>query len=101
MMHTAESIKALLDANDRAVMRALVALYERQTADEQANAHTSHLNGMGFNGYDAEFGTSLAKQVIRGCILSPRQIAAGRKMCKKYARQLAEVANAKAGALAA
>jgi hypothetical protein len=30
-------------------MRALVVLYNRQTADEQASQTTSHLNGRGFN----------------------------------------------------
>lgn len=95
MMHTIETIKALLDSNDKAVMRALVVLYNRQTADEQQSHVTSHLNGRGFNGYDANFGTDLAKQVMAGRGLSVRQLAAARKMCKKYARQLVEEANSK------
>jgi hypothetical protein len=96
--HTVESIKVLLDHNPKAVMRALVVLYNRQTHDEQENAHTSHLNGRGFNGYDAAFGTSLAKQVLDGRTLSARQIEAARKMAKKYVRQLVEEANARPAA---
>lgn len=86
----------ILDTNDRAVSRALVVIYERQTADEQASAQTSHRNGMGFNGTDAAFGTSLAQKVLRGWTLSEKQLAAGRRMVKKYWKQLAEAAEQKA-----
>lgn len=103
-MHTKESIAALLATNDKAVYRGLVVLFERQTADERDSEQTNHLNGMGFNGRDAKFGTSLAKQVIRwqdGLTnyqhpLTMAQLNAARKMIRKYAGQLAKVANEKA-----
>jgi hypothetical protein len=96
----------LINTNDKAVYRALVVLFERQTADEQSSEATNHLNGMGFNGTDARFGSSLAKQVIafeKGeskyrYPLSRTQLEAARKMVRKYAGQLAKVANAKAAA---
>ena len=103
-MHTKESIQTLLATNDKAVYRALIVLFERQTADEQEAESTNHNNGRGFNGRDAKFGTSLAKQVIaweQGHStfrnpLSAGQMTAARKMIRKYAGQLALVANDKA-----
>ena len=97
-MHTIESIKALLDQNPKAVERALMVLFNRQEADERSTGHTSHLNGRGFNGFDAPFGTDLAKRVLAGGSLSERQLLAARRMVKKYARQLLEEAQAKSAA---
>ena len=102
-MHSRESIQALLARNDNAVYRALEVLLERQTADEQQAGVTNHLNGMGFNATDAKFGTDLANKVIawnRGestfpYPLSVKQLASARKMLRKYAQQLANVANEK------
>ncbi len=96
-----DTILALLNESDKAVCRAVLAIYDRQTADEQATAATADSNGIGFNGADAGFGSSLAKQYAERGTLSPRQIACARKMMRKYAGQLAEIANAKAKATAA
>ena len=91
-----DTILALIEKSDTAVCRAVLAIYDRQTADEQATAATADSNGIGFNGADAGFGSSLAKQYAERGTLSPRQIACARKMMRKYAGQLAEIANAKA-----
>lgn len=100
--HTKESITKLLETNDKAVCRALVVLFERQTADEQTSAVTKHRNGMGFNGYDAGFGSWLAKQIMNWEAAPDRKYAhplgrmmidKARRMVYKYAGQLAEVAN--------
>lgn len=90
-----QSIKALLDSNTRAVEKAIVAIYQRQTGDEKASKHTNHINGMGFSKYDAEFMSSLAEWIMRGRTLTPRQLAIGRNKIKRYHRQLVEIANAK------
>jgi hypothetical protein len=55
---------------------------------------------MGFSGRDAEFGTSLAEKVIKGWTLSDKQIACGRRMVKKYWRQLVIASEIKAKAQA-
>lgn len=47
--HTADSIRQLLLTNDRAVLRGLVRLYERQTQDEKATSNARHRNSRGFN----------------------------------------------------
>src|ERR1051325_8046066 len=46
---TKETVRALLASSPRAVYRALICLYNRQTADEQETEDTRHLNGRGFN----------------------------------------------------
>ena len=44
--------------------RALVAIWQRQTADEQASKSTTHDNGIGFSQADASQGTKLAEFVM-------------------------------------
>lgn len=94
--YSKDQIKALLNANDKVVERALLALYECQTNEEQCTEKTIERNGMGFNGVDAKFGSDLAHILINGGALSPRQIQAARKMLQKYVGQLTSIANAKA-----
>lgn len=100
-MWTKDHIKELLLRNDRAVERALVVLFQRQTADEQMQADTKHHNNRGFTQSDARWMTQLAKQVMKGERLRPYQLSklrTGRSTrypsrIGKYARQLAEAAN--------
>lgn len=94
MLWTKDSIKTLLDTNAKAVTRGILAIYERQTADEQRADRTSHSNGIGYSAFDAEFMSSLARQIGQGRTLSVKQMAIGRNKIKRYAGQLAEIANA-------
>lgn len=104
--HTKESIKTLLQTNDRAVERALLALLERQTEDERNSESTRHTNNRGFTQADAPKFTSMAKWVRRGGHLSPRQLAWLRNgkserypsRIGKYAGQLLIIAQEKAQA---
>ena len=89
-----EEIKNLLLVNDRAVMRAIVVIYNLQTAVEQSCNETHDANGVGFNGVDAPFLSSLAQQVLYKGYLTSKQIACGRKKILKYANQLVKIANA-------
>lgn len=89
-----ETIQELIDSNDRAVAKAVLRIYEAQTREEKHSAMTVESNGVGFSGADAEFGTSLAQQLQSGRTLSPRQLAAARRMIRRYWRQLAALANA-------
>jgi hypothetical protein len=91
-------VKALLIKSDLHVERALVAILAAQTADEQAGGFTVHHNKVGFSGADAEFGTSLAKQINKskreaGKRLSPKQLPYARKIAIKYRKQLTRQAN--------
>jgi hypothetical protein len=102
-----ESITALLARNDNAVERALLVLFDRQTADEQMTDATRQHNGRGFTAFDAEIFSSFAKQVRQGRTLSPKQLALARKPDKfgnpriaRYWSQLLEAAEAKQAATA-
>lgn len=91
-----DEIRAKLETNDVWLFKGLVAIFNKQTADEQDSGVTCHENGMGFTGADAEFMTSLANQYLVCGSLSKRQTEVVRKRMLKYAGQLAKIANAKA-----
>jgi len=91
---TTEEIKALLAESDKAVARAILAIYNRQTEDEQAIKETTDHNGVGYNGVDANFMSSLAQFYQSKGFLSSGQLKYGRKSIMKYAGQLTEIANA-------
>lgn len=92
-----DSIQRLLAENDRAVARAVVAIYNAQTEQEKSSETTHKANGVGFNQADARRGTYYADYVNRTGRLTGRHLEIARKMMMKYWRQLADVANAKAG----
>ena len=80
-----------VDSNYSALRDAVVDIHDMQTNDEQNTMATSELNGMGFNRADAEFGSSIALQILAGHILSERQLITCRKMMHKYASQVAVI----------
>ena len=94
-MITIETIRTKLATDDLWVYRGIVAIYHCQTTDEKSTQSTSIDNGMGFNGVDAPFGSSLAVQYLERGSLSTKQTACARKMIRKYAGQLLRIAQAK------
>ena len=86
-----ESIQSLLSSNDKAVCRALLQLYRRQTPGEQSSHSTQVANDSGFTASDAPTLTKLARRVERGIPLSPAEISLARTRLMKYTRQLLEV----------
>jgi len=90
---TIEEIRELLIESDKAVARAIVAVYNLQTEDEQIMKETAHQNGVGFNGVDAEFLSSLAQFYTAKGFLTAGQLKYGRKKIMKYAGQLKMLAN--------
>lgn len=94
--YSIEQIKDLLKNNDKAVERAIVAIFNRQTESEKTTESTVEKNGVGFNGFDAKFFSSLAQQIQSGRTLSAKQISFARKGILKYSKQLASIANEKA-----
>lgn len=98
-MHDQGTIRDLLQTNDLAVERALLALYERQTEVEKRVNHSTHLNMRGFNQGDAPDMSSMAKQILNGRHLDARQLEwlrapqhRYRSRIGKYWRQLLEIA---------
>ena len=82
-------LKNQLSTNSAWAIRGLVKIYTLQTADEQESDRTSHDNGVGFSGVDAEILSSFAKQVNAGRNLSPKQMAIVYKKMPRYWRQIA------------
>lgn len=92
--YTQNEIKENVTNDYRWLARAIVAIYNRQTEDEQNTDSTRHLNGIGFNGVDAEILSSFAKQINKGRILSDKQKAIAVKKMGKYAGQLYRIQSA-------
>jgi hypothetical protein len=90
---TKDTIKGLLQNDDKAVLKGLLRIFSLQTATEQAVEYTKEHNGVGFSGYDAEFLTSLAKGYIQYGRLTEKQMIHLRKKILRYAGQLAKIAN--------
>lgn len=91
---TTWDVLVLLDTRPEFTERALMQMYHRQTPDERLAGATAHRNGMGFNGVDAPFMTSVAEGYKRYGRLTPRQRAAVARVLRRYVGQLAEVARA-------
>lgn len=88
-------VKQQLASNKVWATKALVRIYqENQTADEQVAKTTSHDNGIGFSGCDAEFLSSLAEQYLRRGNLSDKQMVFVHKKMPKYARQVVAMSDA-------
>ena len=83
-----EYVKNHLSTNPAWVQRAIVKLWQRQTADEQAAQVTGHNNGVGFNGTDAFILSSFAEQINKGRILRTKQLAIAFRKLPKYSKQI-------------
>lgn len=92
MTHTKESIQELLATNDKAVCRAVVAIYKRQTASEQRAKDTQVENGIGFNAADARYLSAVAEEIIAWEYLTPKNLFDSRQRIMKYSGQLLQIA---------
>lgn len=90
---TKEEIREKMATDGRWLIRGLLAIYDRQTADEKSMGATVEDNGIGFNGVDAEILTSIAMNYKTRNFISPKQLAIVQKKMVKYAGQLAKIAN--------
>jgi len=88
------------------LIRGLLAIYARQTADEQNIEQTELHNGVGFGAFDANLLTSFAKKVQEwdrtpahqrryDRPLSDKQLEILKKRMPKYAGQLASLVHSK------
>ena len=94
---TPETIKALLDRDVLAVERAVVAIYRRQTQDEQVSYETKHHNRVGFAACHARLGSYYANWILSGRHLSGSHVERARRMVRHYAGQLYQIALAQQG----
>jgi hypothetical protein len=96
-----DMVRANLEASNDWLFRGLVAIFQRQTADEVQTHATRHDNDIGFNGADAAYLTWAAKNVLAWNAsrnrrfptpLNPRHTEKTRGKMLKYAGQLAGIA---------
>lgn len=92
-------IERLLSGSDKACVRALMAIYRRQTESEKEAQKTVLKNGKGFSSMDAGIFTSLAESYLKYKKLTDKQVlllrgkgSKGQSRIGKYWRQLLEVA---------
>lgn len=90
---TEDEIRNLIQTNDKALYRGLLRLYQEQTADEQRCGETSHRNGVGFNGTDSKFLSSVAEFLKKTGFLTEKQRCVTRRKMMKYVGQLTRLAN--------
>lgn len=88
-------IRAKLVTDQRWLEQAVVAIFKRQTPDEQSSQCTSHLNGRGYSGVDARSGSYMAAWIMRGNHLNGKWLAKAQRMMPKYSKQLLECAQAR------
>jgi hypothetical protein len=93
---TVESVKALLMNNNRAVEKAIVAIYNRQTLDEQSSKETKYSNGIGFSGAHSRVGTYYAQWILSGRPLSGKHLEKARAISLRYTGQLLSIIENKA-----
>lgn len=83
-----QGLKSQIARNNNQAVKALLTIYRNQTYEEQTVQETIEDNGIGFNGTDAEFCSSLAENYLRFHRLSDKQYNILRKVMQKYAGQL-------------
>jgi hypothetical protein len=87
-----EQIQKLIDTDDYAVARAVVRIYQRQTASEQRSEHTHLNNAIGFNAPDAKYLSSAAKFALRNGELTGEHVDRVRAKIRRYWKQLIDIA---------
>ena len=88
-------VQSLVRRDDRAALRALLAVYSNQTPRERAYSATVEQNGLGFTGSDAPLLTRLAETYLKNGWLSEYQLGLLKERMPKYWRQLLDRAAAR------
>lgn len=83
-----ELLREKLSKDSQWAIKGLMAVYAKQTADEQSSLQTSRSNGIGFSGFDAELLSSFAQRIKAGKSLTDKQMAIVFKRMPRYAAQL-------------
>jgi transcription initiation factor IIE alpha subunit len=89
--YSVDYIKSQLQNNLQWLERAIVVLYEYQTADEQSTRDTRYTNGVGFNGRDARRMSWYAQYLQRGNHLTGKHVEIAKRVMPKYAKQIQKI----------
>lgn len=93
--YTADQIKEKLSTNNKWLIKGLLAIYNNQTQDERRGKGSYVVNGVGFNSWDSEYLSSMAKKVLRGEKIHPNDMGLIRHKMLKYSSQLEKIAKKK------
>ena len=86
------AIRERITTNPKSAVKAMMRIFEYQTADEQSNGSVTDYNGVGFAGTDSQILTSFCKQWMKYHRLSDKQMAIVFRKIGKYAGQLTRLA---------
>ena len=75
------------DAENKKAAKTLLFIYSLQTSEEREDSSTYYLNTVGFNAFDADFASSLCRQLLEGKDLSDKQWYHVRRLAKRYSKQ--------------
>ena len=93
MQYTKEQVAEKLQTSNQWLERGTVAVYERQTAQEQQIEGTVEHNCKGFSAFDAQYLSYVARWIKSGKRLSGSHLSKTRKRMMKYSAQLTLIAN--------
>lgn len=82
------AIRQQITNNDNQAIKAMLRIYEYQSADEQRSGAVLEYNGVGFAGTDSGILTSFVEQYQTRHFLSPKQMTILKKKIGKYAHQI-------------
>ena len=81
-------LKNLIKINDSALIKAIVLIYDLQTAEEKNTGKSVEDNKIGFSKIDAYELGNIAKKIKRGQSLTEAEVAKSRNKMQKYWKQL-------------
>lgn len=90
---TANEIREKLLTDQRWLERGVLAIFERQTSDEQHCGDTIHRNDIGFDGSSAKYLSYVARWIKSGKHLNGKHLDKTRRKMVHFAGQLAKIAN--------
>lgn len=90
-----EFVKHKLATDKKWAIRAMLKIYEFQTAHEQNTGSACYLNGVGFSGADAEILTSFVKFYKVKRYLTDKQMKIVFKKISRYHRQIISISDSK------
>lgn len=81
-------LKDLLKTNNKALLRAIVLIYDNQTPEEKDKGESIENNYIGFNKIDAKEMGDIAKKIKANKALTKVELAKSRNKMQKYWKQL-------------
>lgn len=91
--YTIDDIIHMVRTDDKAVLRAVVAIWKRQTNDERVEKGTKWTNHFGFSKRHVTKGTMLAEKIFANKPLTAEEMADAKAIAYSYRKQLWMIAS--------